>query len=208
MQEVKVYCVNWGDKYSSDYVFKLKRAVNKYLTVPHSFYVYTDNPDQYSFSIPVKYGLETWWNKLLIFENIGPCLYLDLDVIIHGNINHLLRDSWHMINGFWKRGPKYILDRPDIGTSYANSSIMSWTNNKYILDHFMADPEKYIFQYRGDDRYLHHEHIYETYEAKDKIYSYKNDRFKYQPDKSVALFHGKPEITDCLDHEIVMKHWV
>ena len=204
-----MYCVNWGDKYSSDYVFKLKRAVNKYLTVPHSFHVYTDNPDHYSFSIPVKYDLETWWNKLLIFENVGPCLYFDLDVIIHSNINHLVRDDFHMINGFWKicSAAKYIDDRPDIGTSYANSSVMSWTDSRSILDHFMKDPEKYIFQYRGDDRYLHHEHNYKTYEAQDKIYSYKSDGFKYQPDKSVALFHGEPNITDCLDHLLVKRYW-
>ena len=40
-----------------------------------------------------------------------------------------------------------------------------------------------------------------------KIYSYKTDGFKYQPKKSVALFHGEPKITDCLDHEVVRKHW-
>ena len=208
MQEVKVYCVNWGTKYSSEYVQKLKNAVNKHLTLPHSFFVYTDQPILYDNAIHTKYDLEGWWNKLLIFENTGPCLYFDLDVIIHGNIDHLLRADWHMINSFWKTGQKYILDRPDLGTSYANSSIMSWVDNRYILDHFLKDPERYMFQYKGDDRYLHHEHTYKTYEVNDKIYSYKNDRFKYQKDKSVALFHGKPEITDCLDHEIVMRHWV
>jgi hypothetical protein len=207
MQEVKVYCVNWGTKYSPDHVHILKDAVSKYLTLPHSFFVYTDQPDLYENSIQTKYDLEGWWNKLLIFENTGPCLYFDLDLIIHGNIDHLVRDEWHMINGFWKKGKKYLIDRPDLGTSYANSSIMSWTDSRHILNHFMKDPEKYIFQYNGDDRYLHHEHDYKTYEAKDKIYSYKTDRFKYQPDKSVALFHGEPKITDCLDHEVVRRHW-
>tara|TARA_B100000131_G_scaffold321686_1_gene373252 strand:+ start:21320 stop:21967 length:648 start_codon:yes stop_codon:yes gene_type:complete len=209
MQEVKVFCVNVGSKYDPQYVYKLKYAVEKYLSLPHTFNVYTDNVDQYDFAIPVKHNLRTWWNKLLVFENVGKCLYFDIDLIIHGPIDHLLRDEFHMINGFWKKraAAKYIEGRPDIGTSYTNSSIMSWNDSRHILKHFLKDPEYYDFKYKGDDRYLHHEHQYKTYEKEDLIYSYKNSNFEFNPNCSVALFHGEPEIHDCLDHKIVKEHW-
>ena len=37
MQAIDVYCVNVGDKYSSDYVYKLKSAVERHLSFRHRF---------------------------------------------------------------------------------------------------------------------------------------------------------------------------
>ena len=209
MQEVKVFCVNVGDKYPPEYVHKLKSAVERHLSLKHKFYVYTDKPENYSYSINVTHDLDTWWNKLLVFENIGPCLYFDLDTVIHGPLDKLIRDEFHMIMPYWKNPAvaKILEDRPDLGTAFANSSVMAWSDSRYILEHFLKDPEMYIFKYDGDDRYLHHEHDYKTFED-GLIYSYKNNRYKIKEDYSVALFHQKPEIHECLDHSIVMDHWV
>ncbi len=209
MQAVKVFCVNVGNKYSPEYVHKLKAGVNKYLSVPHEFFVYTDHPENYSFAIPIKYDLETWWNKLLIFENVGQCLYFDLDVIIHGPLDNLIKPDFHMITPDWKnpKRAKILEDRPDLGTAFANSSVMSWTDSTNILEHFLDDPEFYIFKYDGDDRYLHHEHAYNSFDN-GIIYSYKNNRFKIKEDYSVALFHQKPEIHECLEHDIVKEYWI
>ena len=33
-------------------------------------------------------------------------------------------------------------------------------------------------------------------------------KFKYRKDYSIALFHQKPEIHDCLDHDIVKENWI
>lgn len=209
MQEVKVFCVNVGDKYSPEYVYKLKSAVNRHLSVDHKFYVYTDNIQDYDFSIKAKYDLETWWNKLLIFENTGPCLYFDLDVIIQNPIDMLIKDSFHMVNPSWKNPEKakILADRPDIGTAFTNSSVMAWVDNRNILEHFLQDPEMYMFKYGGDDRYLHHEHDYNLF-PDGIIYSYRNNNFNIKYDHSVALFHQKPEIHECLDHEIVKENWL
>ena len=35
----------------------------------------------------------------------------------------------------------------------------------------------------------------------------KDIKFEFNPNCSVALFHGEPEIHDCLDHKIVKEHW-
>jgi len=209
MQEVKVFCVNWGDKYSPEYVYKLENAVKKNLSLPHTFTVYTDNPTYYDNSIEVKHDLEGWWNKLLVFENTGQCLYLDLDIIIQNPIDNLVRDSFHIIHPYWKNPEfaKILEDRPDIGTAFANSSVMSWTDERHILKHFLEDPEYYIFKYNGDDRYLHHEHEYQTYED-GLIYSYRNSNFQIKEDYAVALFHDEPKMTDCLDHDIVKRYWI
>lgn len=212
MQEVKVFCVNVGNKYPAEYVYKLKSAVNRHLSIPHTFQVYTDNTEAYDFSIPVKHNLETWWNKLLVFENVGTCLYFDLDVIIHNSVDCLvssITNDFCMVKPSWKDPlkAKVIEDRPDIGTSFANSSVMGWKDSRHILKHFLQDPELYMFKYRGDDRYLHHEHEYNTFED-GIIYSYRANDFKIKSDYSIALFHQKPEIHECLNHQIVIDNWI
>ncbi len=208
MPEIKVFCVNVGDKYSAEYVYKLKSAVDRYLTFDHKFYVYTDNPQKYNFSIKVEHNLETWWNKLLVFENTGSCLYFDLDVIIHNSVDALIKNSFHMVNPSWKNpaNAKILPGRPDLGTAFTNSSVMSWSDSRNILEHFLQDPEMYMFQYSGDDRYLHHEHDYNLFEE-GMVYSYRNNNFRIKNDHAVALFHQKPEIHECLDHDIVKDHW-
>ena len=65
------------------------------------------------------------------------------------------------------------------------------------------------------ERFITHETEYETIDT-NLIYSYRDgahwqtdsEKFKYRPDYSVALFHQKPEIHDCLDHKIVKDNWI
>jgi len=217
MQAIDVYCVNVGDKYSSDYVYKLKSAVERHLSFRHRFYCITDKTHLYPFAIQAD-DLPGYWNKISIFKHKGRCLYFDLDVIIHGSIDSLITDHiFYQINPVWKNPSKakYIKDRPDIGTSFTNSSVMAWSEELEIYDKFMKDPEYYMFKYDGDDRFLYHETRHDTFDT-GKIYSYRdgahwqndNDKFKYRRDYSVALFHQKPEIHDCLDHEIVKENWI
>ena len=189
MQAINVYCVNVGDKYSSEYVYKLKSAVERHLGFKHRFYCITDKTELYPFAIQSD-DLPGYWNKLSIFKHKGRCLYFDLDVIIHGSINDLITDHvFRQINPVWKNPSKakYIKDRPDLGTSFTNSSVMAWSD----------------------------ETEYETFNT-NLIYSYRdgahwqtdNEKFKYRLNYSVALFHQKPEIHDCLDHKIIKDNWI
>ena len=219
---IDVYCVNVGDKYGPEYVFKLKSAVERHLKQPHNFWCITDKPELYPFSIKSD-DLPGYWSKISVFKYTGRCLYFDLDVIIHGAIDELAMTTgnFHMILPLWKdpRKAKFVSDRPDIGTSLHNSSVMNWNDSREIYNKFMKDPEYYIFKYRGDDRFLTHETEPKTFPTKKRppiIYSYRdgahydddNESFKYRKEYSVALFHQKPEIHDCLDHDIVKENWI
>lgn len=213
---IDVYCVNVSTKYSTEYVHKLKTAVEKHLSLPHKFWCITDKPELYPFSIQAD-DLPGWWNKISVFKYTGSCLYFDLDVIIHNSIDELVSDTFKTIPKLWKDPHEavIVLDRPDLGTSPTNSSVMAWSNEQQIYEKFMEDPEYYILKYYGDDRFLAHETKYDTFDS-GLVYSYragahwKNDNasFKYRPDYSVALFHQKPEIHECLDHEITKEHWI
>ena len=49
-------------------------------------------------------GLNHWWNRMALFKKgvlTGPCINIDLDVVIHDNIDELfeLDDSFYMVKG-------------------------------------------------------------------------------------------------------------
>ena len=93
MQAINVYCVNVGDKYSSEYVYKLKSAVERHLGFKHRFYCITDKTELYPFAIQSD-DLPGYWNKLSIFKHKGRCLYFDLDVIIY---NKFIKITFNII---------------------------------------------------------------------------------------------------------------
>ena len=68
---INVICVKWGTKYSASDVNRLKRNVEKYLTIPHKFICYTEDPTDLecdTISIPPDNDLEVWWNKLAMLQ--------------------------------------------------------------------------------------------------------------------------------------------
>ena len=76
MLEHSVYCVNVGNKYSPDYVFRLKSMVERNLTIPHNFIIYTDHTKMQKLvkgdNVIVRklpfHDYEGWWNKLTLFS--------------------------------------------------------------------------------------------------------------------------------------------
>ncbi|MFT2090214.1 glycosyl transferase [Paraglaciecola sp. 2405UD69-4] len=95
-------CINWGTKYGAEYVNRLYAMVARNTSPPFSFTCFTDNnqglnPEinaldlpTLNFALPVtKKGI---WPKCRLWsENLGglsgPVLFLDLDVVISGNLD-------------------------------------------------------------------------------------------------------------------------
>lgn len=82
---MRVVCLNWRDYLGMGdaYVDRLRRMVAEHLTVPYSFEVVTER------DLPA--GRAGWFNKLHLLEMFdGEVLYLDLDIDITANIDHLV----------------------------------------------------------------------------------------------------------------------
>lgn len=93
-----VACVRTGDKYSPDYVYRLKAAVARHLPVQHRFVCITDNPDAVTGIETVKESsLLRWWAKLRLFDpswrGDERVVYFDLDSVICGDISPLAEIS-------------------------------------------------------------------------------------------------------------------
>ena len=97
------------------------------------------------------------YDKLRLFDyfKTNQYLYLDLDLIITGNIEHLVRDEFTLLDAWW---------RPQYHTPL-NSSIMSWSGDcSYIFEKFNEDPDYYMVKYnRGIDEFIWKEVEYNTY---------------------------------------------
>jgi hypothetical protein len=92
-----VACVRTGDKYSMDYVLKLRNMVARnLLRAPYEFICLTDRPDRCdatSFIDITALELPGWWGKMALFEPAWrkgrKVLYLDLDTVVCGNLEPL-----------------------------------------------------------------------------------------------------------------------
>jgi hypothetical protein len=138
MSQVNVVCVNWGTKYSADYVMRLYNMIRKNTSYDFEMYCLTDRPETYKDPIqPVllKPGLEGWWNKMQMFRDdvlpSGEYLYFDLDVVIVNNIDCLFE-----FKGFGITRDFINPDEGILGGNEYNSSIMRFTQDKMLWTYF------------------------------------------------------------------------
>lgn len=142
---MEVILVNTGTKFDEWYVDHMQWQLKQ---VAMDYPVHVIREERY----------EGVWNKLLMFEQFkeGPYLYLDLDLILLKNIDHLIRDDLTLLHAWWREK----LHTP------LNSSIMSWKGD-YSFYHniFAENPEYYMLKYPGIDQYIYELDMpYNTYE--------------------------------------------
>lgn len=118
----------------------LQLQVARHLTVPHDFVVVTDQPDVFAHdrdirAIPIdwtKHVPGTCFVRLFTFspqakDVLGEIvLQLDLDVVITGNIDHIVRRDEPLV--LWRNPRKWCLTFPEAGyaaaLTYFNCSMM------------------------------------------------------------------------------------
>ena len=187
-----VCCVMVGDyeKQGAKYVNILHNAVKKYLTVPHNFVCFTDNPKGIECETrPIK-G-KGWFAKLYLFKEFteGKVIFLDLDTIIVENINFLDK-----FNG------KFAILRDFYRKNGWGSGIMMWKGGfgHDITDSFEADGCPDVPG--GDQTYIEKKVknakiLQDMYPS--KIVSYKVHAVAGMPYRAaICCFHGYPKPHD------------
>lgn len=203
-----VLCVcKSGGGYDAEWVRKLKDGVARNLTVPYEFKCLSDIdvPDR----IPLKHKWPGWWSKLEVFREVtGPTLYLDLDTVVTGNIDHLLQTphDFAAIRNFH--------DRNMIG------SAVMWFRNplKEVYERFCEQPFKWIEYherkrlgpYLGDQAFIWDSlgRKVETFDMEATgIKSYKfHCRNGLPKDTRLVCFGGLPKATD-VKADWLERHW-
>ena len=124
---ITVWCVYWGDKYPKGYVYRIKREVEKYLTVPHRFVCLTDQKLQGIDTVLQVSDKPGWWQKIDLFTFSGPALYLDLDIVLTGNIDCFIGTDKQI---------RMLKNWAVSGHGGCQSSIMYWDDARVIYDNY------------------------------------------------------------------------
>ena len=101
MNPVNVICMKWGNKFPVDYVNRLYGMVSRHLNRPFRFVCFTDDANNIRTQVEIQPlpalnipsdTPERGWRKLTVFAQdfgglSGMTLFLDLDVVIVGNLD-------------------------------------------------------------------------------------------------------------------------
>jgi hypothetical protein len=231
-EPLTVLCVRFGNKYGREYVERLRNMISRHLSIPYEFACLTDdnNPIANVRTIYQKNALypKGWWHKVHMFDpNLpikGRILYLDLDVVVHRNIDKLVQICAYDFYGIRDFNRKF-----HNGWQNLNSSVMSWVHGSqsHIYEQFIKDkntaqrlhgdqdwiwktsknrikfwPDQWIQSYKWEIR-SREELVDRTGKKGFKVI--RNDVIPH-PECSVAVFHGDPNPIDVKD-SFVVENW-
>lgn len=217
---INIVCVKWGTKYGPEYVNRLHAAVSRHVTVPYQFFCFTDDangltPGIQAYPLP-RSDIEGWWNKMYLFSNQNELpmgqqiLYIDLDTLITGNIDHMLRqfpDRIVMLEDFYHGIAK--------SAGRIASGLMTWRHGDYdyLWQRFIQDPVAAIASVRphGDQHYIASQidgcdlwqDLYPAQVVSFKVHC----RDGLPPDAKIVCYHGKPGIPESATQVNVSYIW-
>lgn len=227
-----IVCLKWGTKYSPQYVNVLYNMCKRHCTVPFEFVCMTEDARDLSPNITVKplpnIPLHGWWLKPWVFSKENnfqsDILFLDLDIVIHDNIDKLwtfspndfciIRDFTRQQNPNWKK---------------FNSSVFRFTPRECYLvwDTFYKDHQRITTKNHGDQDYLYtilqnqaktwpdnwiRSYKWEMRDRNDvKFVNGKRNFVDIKEptvirDSCIAVFHGEPNPHDVKDPWVI-KNW-
>ena len=200
-----ILTLKYGDKYTADDVNRIYLDTNG----KYNYVCVTDNPEGLRsdiYTIPIDGEPDGHWEKVKLFQyHFGKTLYLDLDIVIQKDLDHLFDfiDKHPMIcYTYWKdkNFPNHKDDRWSYNyLSNYNSSVMLWEDARHIYDYWKKDQDYYMVKYAGDDRFLFHEDFEFECWPKDEIYSYKFDGNRYKPEATIALLNGQADFPNLVE---------
>lgn len=138
---IDIVCFKWGDKFGPEYVNKLYHSIQRNVTIPYRFICYTENPKDIECETrPFLVDLPYWWYIIgltnPLHDHAERTVYMDLDTIITGNIDHILSldTSFATISDFYAPmglQTAYIMWNKEVG-----EKIWNYFNCKYTPDDY------------------------------------------------------------------------
>ena len=214
---MKVVCFKIGDDtYTYEHVNKLYEMIARNASHKFDLVCFTEDTRGIKTYIDARplpeERLNGWWNRLSLFKKgvlSGPCINIDLDVVIHNNIDELfeLDDELYMVpNGVY-------------GNDEYNDCVVKFNPDKhhYMWDKFIAD--KSLYHAGGVDRFMTillklGEHKHKTFPREwfSKYSTAINDRLDIHKDNKFCHFIKLGQYDrkqhELRDHEFVKKYWV
>ena len=206
--------------------------VQRHLTMPHRFVCFTDDPKNIADGIEIRMlpasNIKGWWWKPYVFKDDhfpkgDTNLFIDLDMVIVGNINNLINYLPGRFVGLRDVGRVFRPEYRKLG-----SAVMKWPSGEFsdIWSEFDKD-SSIIRKFHGDQDWIWHRRKNDINFYPDEwIQSYKWEiRSKSEltgvgrgakfssvrnpeipPNCSVLAFHGFPHLHDVQD-PVILDNW-
>jgi hypothetical protein len=178
MKELTIFTFKWGSKYGSKYVNKLYASLLRNISIPFKFKCITDDVTGINPEIDIidynTFGPDSWRaypqdkiftrEKLCLFDLdiTGTKCWIDLDVLIHGDITELLSRSFEkptFIFNHWNSNREHAFKWFGKGSDcHVNSSFVAWDDAHWLFDYTNKHKEKLFFTYKSLDKYLYYQH--------------------------------------------------
>jgi len=221
----QIVCMKWGDLYSSEYVNRLYRGVARNITPPFRFVCLTDDPADIdphveilpcpTIEAPAPFN-NTGWRKLNIWAKhigdlAGELLFLDLDVVIVGNLDD-----------FFTYGDDYVVMKnwTTPNRRIGNTSVFRFPIGKhpYLLQRFLDQPAAMITKYRNEQTYISGEVSGMTFWPDPWIRSFKEHCIRPLPlrafvqprlpaDAKIIVFTGNPRPHEAAEGRWPARRW-
>jgi len=216
---IKFICFKWGTKYPALYVNRLYSMVNRNCDLPFKFYCITDDITDIRSEVickDIKEYSAFKGSRLSVFtvekasafqsgflNCDGPCVLLDLDILIHGNLTSYLKTcftEFRIIKNYWQPPDATITHYGHIYCAI-NSSFVTWSGNQanHVFDFYKKNIEKISKIYWSLDHSMFYllENQY-SYHPEKIVYSYNggaqwpNDikLSEYRSDYKICLFNN------------------
>jgi len=206
---VTVCCLKAGDKYGPEYVNILAGMVMRNVhLVGYDFVCFTDNPrgiHPHIRTAPLPYDAPKWWGKMGLYMpdipgiNTKRLLFLDLDVVITGPLDDLLKyQSDFAMAKDWPTGrwPKTDSRNQD---GQSSAVLLTVGAAPQIWERYVATG-KPTPESPGDQEWINREFpglanlLPERFVQSYKLHNLAGEN---PPECSVVMFHGLPKPPDC-----------
>jgi len=192
---VSIVTAFWGDKYSVDDLKKLPID-----------YCFSDREIPGVKTLPLDMSYKHTWKKMTLFDkrlNLGDCLFLDIDLIIQGDIQKLIDyyynshkpyhpDKVLLTHVHWFDNQKMKNNKGTYISCNVNSGVFAFDNSKcnHIYNELIKYKNRLEMLFEGTDKWFYHKHK-EWYEFwPDKYISHY--KFNYENyDKNEAIILSK-----------------
>jgi len=228
--EIKLnfFTFKWGDKYGPVYVNRLYHSLQHFCSVPFTFTCITDNPEGILPEIGLldynQIGPDSWRSygqdkiftreKLCLFDLpiAGTKLWVDLDVLIHGDITEMVSREFEkptFILNHWNMNKENSYKWFGKGSDcHVNSSFVAWQDDcaQWLFDYTDKNKEQLFFTYKSLDKYLYYQHWRTdriSFWEKDLVdnFNFSEPQYKEREYVKITLFNTSHIIIQGMDIE-------
>lgn len=226
-----IICMKWGTRYGAQYVNRLYAAIQRQTSRPTRLVCFTDDVNGIDEGVQCEpipdinlpdMVINTPWRKLAMWKSpmplhggddlSGDVLFLDLDLVITGNLDALFD---------FEPGRYCVIENwTQKGKNCGNTSVFRFPVGKYshIFDRVHVDPISVLSRYRIEQLYISREIEDMVFWPQKWCVSFKHSLMprwplnfftapKLPPDTRVVAFTGKPDQDEALVGKWPVKHW-